>query len=520
MRSIKNKILFVVIAGLLIITAVVSAVAVNMTHEIMHTDADRILKNMTQKEAAYINDTLGDMVKSAQIMEHYATVGFDKPDQLRDKAFLEQYLQKMQKMFSEIALNTNGVEGYFLRLAPEFTDTKTGFYNVVGANGTVQSMPVTDLAKYPANDEKNVGWYYTPIVKGEATWLDPYYFPGYDVPLISYTVPMYVDSQLIGVLGFDMNFGYLLQSIDAIAVYDNGYAVLLSEDGSVDYTNVEAKESVNPHTSSSATLLNGMKLELRAEYKDIQSNIHPMLQQIVFAFLIVLACAIVYTIVVTHRIVRPLKQLTEAAEKVSLGVSENGMPEFPVGSKDEVGTLAQVMQATYAKMQEYTSYINALAYRDSLTGIKNSTAYTEAIVELNKEINLGNPHFGVIVADINNLKQTNDRFGHDVGNELIVHTAKILTEVFQDSLVFRIGGDEFVVVLKDGDFARYHNRLQSFEDACQRYFVTVDDQKIPVSVARGVSVFDPAIDRVYEDVFAKADHAMYLDKQSRKAALT
>ena len=48
MKTIKGKILTVVIAGLLVITAVVSAVAVTMTHEIMHKDADRILSNVTQ----------------------------------------------------------------------------------------------------------------------------------------------------------------------------------------------------------------------------------------------------------------------------------------------------------------------------------------------------------------------------------------------------------------------------------------------------------------------------------------
>ena len=56
MKSIQSKILIVVISGLLVITAAVSAIAVNMTHEIMHKDADRILNNVTQKEAAYIND--------------------------------------------------------------------------------------------------------------------------------------------------------------------------------------------------------------------------------------------------------------------------------------------------------------------------------------------------------------------------------------------------------------------------------------------------------------------------------
>ena len=71
MKSIRTRILLCVISGLVVITAIVSAIAVSMTHEVMHKDADRILNNVAQKEAAYINDALGDVEKSAAIMKHY-----------------------------------------------------------------------------------------------------------------------------------------------------------------------------------------------------------------------------------------------------------------------------------------------------------------------------------------------------------------------------------------------------------------------------------------------------------------
>ncbi len=519
MKSIKNKILIVVISGLLVITAVVSAIAVSMTHEIMHKDADRILNNVTQKEAAYINDVLGDISKSAAVMEHYASTEIDSIQQLSDASFLAKYLEKTKKMFSEIALNTNGAEGFFLRLNPKYTSSTTGYYILLTENSTVKEMPVTDLSKYAADDEKNVSWYYTAVNKGEAVWLDPYYFPGYDEKLISYTIPIYIDSELLGVIGFDMNFGYLVDRINSISVYDNGYAVLLATDGETVYNEIKSDVSHNPHTKATVSLLNGMFLELRADYKDIQKDIHPMLAKIVFAFIVVLAFSILYTIIVTHRIVRPLKQLTAAAKEISSGLGEVPLSQIPVDSMDEVGTLSRVLTQTYEKIQEYTTYINALAYRDSLTGIKNSTAYTEAIAELNKEMNLSNLPFGVLVADINNLKQTNDRYGHDVGNELIVHTAKILTDTFKSSTVFRIGGDEFAVLLKGGDYDNYRTLLVKLDDACSEDYITVCENRIPVSLARGVAIFNPEIDCVYEDVFAKADHAMYLNKEESKLTL-
>ena len=193
--------------------------------------------------------------------------------------------------------------------------------------------------------------------------------------------------------------------------------------------------------------------------------------------------------------------------------------KISVGSKDEIGALSRVLINTYEKIKEYTTYINALAYRDSLTGIKNSTAYTEAVKTLNNDINCNNPKFGVLVADINNLKQTNDQFGHDIGNELIIHTAKILTDIFKCSSIFRIGGDEFAIILKDTDYDNYRSLLERMDEACSKDCITVCENRIPVSIARGVSLFNSSIDRVYEDVFAKADHAMYMHKDQCKQNL-
>lgn len=516
MKSIQNKILLVVISGLLVITAVVSAIAVSMTHEIMHKDADRILNNVCQKEAAYINDTLGDVEKSAEVMEHYATTEIHELESLHDKAYLASYLEKAKRMFVDVALNTKGLQGFFMRINPKYSDGTTGFYNLITENGQFKEMNLTDLSKYTEDDTQNVGWYYTAVNAGEAVWMEPYHFPGHEEELISYVLPMYVNGELLGVVGFDMDFNYLVERINSIDVYERGYAVLVAKDAVTCYNEQKVTETHNPHTKATVDLKNGMYLELRADYKDIQKEIHPMLSKIVIAFVIVLILAIIYTIVVTQRIVYPLKQLTYVAERISGGINGEELGKIPVHSKDEIGTLSRVLVNAYEKIQEYTTYINALAYRDSLTGIKNSTAYTEAVKKINNDINCNNPKFGVLVADINNLKKTNDQFGHDIGNELIIHTAKILTDIFKLSSIFRIGGDEFAIILKDKDYDNYRILLEQMDEACSKDFITVCDNQIPVSIARGVSLYNSSIDRVYEDVFAKADHAMYMHKDKCK----
>ena len=56
------------------------------------------------------------------------------------------------------------------------------------------------------------------------------------------------------------------------------------------------------------------------------------------------------------------------------------------------------------------------------------------------------------MADINNLKYVNDTYGHELGDEYIKGCCRIICNIFEESQVYRIGGDEFVVILKDSDY--------------------------------------------------------------------
>ena len=514
MKTIQSKILLVVISALLVITGLVTTIAVTISHEIMHADADRILNNVSQKEAAYINDMLNDFMQSSNIMEHYAIQELRGADALKDKDYLDEYMLNIRHLFDEVALNTAGTTAYYLCFSPDVTGgITTGFYSKFKENGvyelTKEEFSTLDL--FNAKFIQECGF---DVIGSGNTWLQPRkstFAP--DDTVVSYLAPLYKDNTFVGFLGFNMDFNYLIGLVNEITVYDSGHAILLSQDKEICYTPSANTAVEGNYTEATAPLKNGMNLELRAAYKEIQRGIRPMLNYIIVAFLAVLALAILYTVWVSYKIVTPLKKLTAAAATVSSGIQDVNLI---VDSKDEVGILSQVLNDTYAKIREYSTYINALAYRDSLTGIKNSTAYTEAIETLNKEINLGNPSFGVLVAAINNLKKTNDTYGHDIGNELIIHTAKILCDTFKTSSVYRIGGDEFVVILRGRDLDKHHSLIEKMDRTFSEDYVTVHDENVSVSIARGVSIFNVDIDRVYTDVFAKADQAMYMNKENMK----
>jgi diguanylate cyclase (GGDEF)-like protein len=145
-----------------------------------------------------------------------------------------------------------------------------------------------------------------------------------------------------------------------------------------------------------------------------------------------------------------------------------------------------------------------------------SAAYSEASAAIENAMHSSYIRFGVLVVDINGLKEANDAYGHDVGNQLIISSARLLCDTFSQSPVFRIGGDEFVVILRDHDFEIYRSLIEKLDFECANRFVELKDIKLPISLARGIAVYNPEIDHTFKDVAVHADQAMYLHKQQYK----
>lgn len=126
------------------------------------------------------------------------------------------------------------------------------------------------------------------------------------------------------------------------------------------------------------------------------------------------------------------------------------------------------------------------------------------------------PQFAVIVFDLNSLKYINDHLGHDFGDMLIIDSCKIICQTFKSSPVYRIGGDEFVVVLEGSDLENYSSLLDKFEWNILEYNQNVRTGS-PISIVRGIAIYNCETDLVFGNVFKRADDAMYQNKSAMKA---
>ena len=168
--------------------------------------------------------------------------------------------------------------------------------------------------------------------------------------------------------------------------------------------------------------------------------------------------------------------------------------------------------------KEQAAALNELAHKDALTGIRNKTAYDKEVKKLEWEIADNKTSFGIAMIDLNFLKRINDTYGHEKGNLAIKKLCDIVCNIFEHSPVFRIGGDEFVVILKGRDYENISSLTQKINeqiDAMQKDASLEPWEK--VSAAVGYALYDKNKDEGVENVFKRADKAMYARKLEMKA---
>ena len=165
--------------------------------------------------------------------------------------------------------------------------------------------------------------------------------------------------------------------------------------------------------------------------------------------------------------------------------------------------------------------MDELAHKDSLTGIKNKAAYDEATALLDEKISAGAAEFCIAMVDVNFLKKINDTYGHERGNIYLLNASRLICSVFGAEHVYRIGGDEFVVILEDEKVSLSKYFVTQFKAEMERKNSNASsEQWEKVSAAVGLATYRAGVDKTADEVFKRADKDMYENKLAMKAART
>lgn len=518
LHSMQSKFLLTVIAALLSLAVLIGGISIYEVDGYIQSHAEYLLQTTCKNQALRINKAFSAMEKSVDIMESYVLDLFSSNEDITDRSKQAEIIRQSERMFADVAMHTDGTVAYYLRLSPEISDSVTGmFFSKEDGKGDFIRFEVTDIGQYDRDDTEHVGWYWQPYDAQRPIWMLPYYNRNNGILMISYVVPLYYDGQFIGIVGMDFDYTVLTAEIDRIKIYEHGFAHL-EFNSQIAYHRELPPGSAAPDLSenymqAAEPIQNGMTLVLSASRRDIDRTKNDMALKILCFTVLLTTLFSVIVILIVRKIVGPLKELTEAAKKLSGG---NFNVDTVPSNTYEIRLLSDAFEKMTACLKAHDEHQQYLAYNDSLTGLRNTTAYKAWVTGFDQEVRTRDVNFGVVVLDINDLKIANDRYGHSAGNKLITTTARIISMTFSQSPVFRIGGDEFVVILLKGDLENCRALLKACDKACKNAVVKADGQQIPVSVAKGFAIFDAQRDASFADVFTRADDAMYKNKRKMK----
>lgn len=546
MRSIQTKYLVLILCCILITSVTAVTLGVINGNRILEEDSSTILDLQCSKEANEMDDLLADIRQSVRQITNYASENLGDPAELcGNHEKLDEYSTKVREIAKNAAETTDGAVAVYLRFHEDMTTDQLGvFLTKDSRTGSFIDHELTDITKFDPSDTEHVGWYYLPFKVKKGVWMDPYLNKNLGIYMISYIIPIYKGDRPIALVGMDIDMNLLYQRISSMRAYDSSYAFLWSSGGDLlchrDYPDgvkredltekqMEIKNLTDKAKTQDETILytwkgqkkylraqqleNGMTFAICAPQQEIEAPVRRMIYTSFVLLLLILLIAVPVTVRVTKMMTRPIEQLTESVQKMVLGDLD---VSIECNSRDEVGILADSFRQMAGKLKEQIEYIRKLAYTDVMTGTRNKTAYEGIVDDLDERLKTEPVAFAVVVMDINNLKQTNDHQGHEMGDALIADSASVMKSVFNPENLFRIGGDEFVAVLFGEDASQTDQLIDTFHRKIKEFNKIPHQYEAELHVAAGGAVFDRERDSVYGEVFRRADSMMYQDKKLQK----
>ena len=258
--------------------------------------------------------------------------------------------------------------------------------------------------------------------------------------------------------------------------------------------------------------------------KDTRDSINIAILVFVIAATLIILIVLILSRRTVKAITAPIERLGSDMKQISDGDLEH---RAAIIGNDEISDTAGHLNEMVERLVRTKNALSAsrfqaeemaaLANKDALTGIRNKTAYDKELAALDRTLAEGSFDFGIAMIDLNDLKHTNDTYGHDKGNVSIVNLCKLVCTVFKHSPVFRVGGDEFVAILKEHDLEHREELRDLFKNELA---ALKDDNNLQpwerISAAIGIGLYDASTDKTAADVFKKADDLMYEDKKKMK----
>ena len=540
MRSLRTKITLMTLAIVVIVVSTITLTSVSFIQLTESRESDQLLLLLCETGERNLDYYFNSVQKSVNRVAAYVEADLDG---ISDEK-LASHINRVGKYFEDMSYKTNGVLTYYYRIDPDISKNVKGFWYIdLDGNGFAEHE-VTDITLYDTSDTSSLVWFTVPKYEGKPVWLPPYITDNLDVRVISYNMPIYWRGTFVGVVGIEIDYSTMAEQVDSIRLHSNGYAFLNDSNGELFYhpkidvttlteqtmpdvpegmlddsTFIRYRYDGQEKTGAWLPLSNGMRLNVVVPLSETNGDWQKLIDNILIVGAAVLIAASAFVMFYTERITKPLVQLTDAANQADKGNYEY---ELTYDKDDELGRLTNTFKRMSQHMKDHISDLNKQVFVDALTHVKNKGAFSSYIDNLQQQMNKDREKlvFAIGIFDCNDLKSINDQFGHSSGDTYIKTASRTICRTFQHSPVFRIGGDEFSVILENEDYQNREELAGLFDRYCAEVNESTSNRWEQVHVAMGIAAYDPDIDTSVNDVIHRADKFMYDNKKQNKQLKT
>ncbi|MBI3324033.1 MAG: GGDEF domain-containing response regulator [Candidatus Omnitrophica bacterium] len=204
-------------------------------------------------------------------------------------------------------------------------------------------------------------------------------------------------------------------------------------------------------------------------------------------------------------------------DAIAVEAVRKGAQDYLVKGHEDAKALSRVLRYAMER-HRMQSALRTLSLLDGLTGLYNRRGFLTLAEQHLKLAYRTQRGLLIVYADIDNLKQINDTYGHPEGDQALIKTGEILKNAFRTSdIIARIGGDEFAVIAIEAQQDGGKGMIDRFQGMLAEHN-TLTDRPFKLSVSVGAAYLHAKESSSIESLMARADDALYKEKRNRKAS--
>lgn len=392
MKSIKTKLTLCILLCTFLASAITELVSIGVTKQATAEYAEQSMKMEAQNRTTELNGWIACIEQSVNTLSDYVVGELDADAFFADKAYADGFTEQIQSIVNDFAVHTDGAISVYIRYNPEYSNPTSGcFFMRESLQEDFYTVEPTDFSMYEPTDYAHVGWYYLPVENKQPLWMAPYLNENVNVYMISYVVPIYAeDGTSIGIVGMDINFDQVTNTVDAVNIYDSGYAFLTDANGVImhhkdleigqnlsdlsgELGDIAAKISAGEgegellgyrYNNSNnqliyASLNNQMKFVLTAPDKEIHATTNTLVVKTSTGGLAAIIFAVIVGLFISLLIAKPITALTEVIGKTAkFDFTPTKDSQLLLRYKDEIGQMAGKVREMRQSLRDMVGEIN------------------------------------------------------------------------------------------------------------------------------------------------------------------